>query len=199
MFYKSLIASFFILLSVQAHATVIDKGWYTEDTEGLYWLDVTATKGMSFNDVYAELSVGGLFDGWRYATIAEIVDLTYHYTGILATGNQTIYYDNEIDGLISLLGPTFNYTDGYSHLTGFVSVPLSFHSRITSLMVDAGENVNYNDKTEAHYHQSLKAWIEYESVGSFLVRDTFPIPEPSIIALFSLGLIGFGFIRRKDF
>jgi hypothetical protein len=39
---------------------------------GLEWLDLTLSAAMSYNQVSAEFGVGGLFEGFRYATKAEI-------------------------------------------------------------------------------------------------------------------------------
>ena len=37
----------------------------------LEWLDLTETRGRSYNDIAARLGPGGEFAGWRYATLAE--------------------------------------------------------------------------------------------------------------------------------
>ncbi len=48
----------------------------TKDTDtGLYWLDLTETTSISYNDMITELGPGGLFDGYRYANAADIDQL----------------------------------------------------------------------------------------------------------------------------
>ncbi len=39
------------------------------------WLDITVTKTMSFDDVTNELSSGGRFAGFRYATASDLISL----------------------------------------------------------------------------------------------------------------------------
>jgi hypothetical protein len=59
-----------------ADAAILDFGIYTADTDtGLYWLDVTVTSGMSFDQVSPQLGPGGQLDGWRYATAADFDQL----------------------------------------------------------------------------------------------------------------------------
>ncbi len=80
---KLILVVTFLLFSSTAHATLIEKDFLsagdallTFDTETeLEWLDVTHTLNLSFSDVQSELGEGGQFDGWRYATGMEIVDL----------------------------------------------------------------------------------------------------------------------------
>jgi len=46
------------------------------DTDsGLQWLDLTASDNRSVNDVTANLGVGGDYEGFRYATVDEVLEL----------------------------------------------------------------------------------------------------------------------------
>ena len=52
---------------------------HTLDTDSdLLWLDLDITAGRSFNDVNSELGAGGEFEGYRYATLDEVLDLWIH-------------------------------------------------------------------------------------------------------------------------
>jgi hypothetical protein len=53
------------------------------------------------------------------------------------------------------------------------------------------------DATVVHGGAAIGGY-SWEDVGSWLVRGTISVPEPSIIALFCLGLVGIGFARRRQ-
>ena len=64
-----------LLAASPAGAALVDNGTITLDTETqLEWLDLTATAGLSVNDVLAGAG-GWLEQGWRYATGAEVCSL----------------------------------------------------------------------------------------------------------------------------
>jgi PEP-CTERM motif len=54
-------------------ATLIDHGLTTLDTRTqLQWLDLTQTRGYTFAQVSSQLGTGDKFEGYRYATAAEV-------------------------------------------------------------------------------------------------------------------------------
>jgi hypothetical protein len=76
--------SFIVLvsLSVTAHASLVTADWKVGgdglvalDGSGLEWLDLSETIGKSFTDVSSELGVGGDFEGFTYATLAQVSSL----------------------------------------------------------------------------------------------------------------------------
>jgi len=70
---KKLIALFLLLSSINTHASIVDLGIITRDTgTGLDWLDVTETRGISYNQVIAQMGAGAAYEGWRYATASEL-------------------------------------------------------------------------------------------------------------------------------
>lgn len=108
-----------LVCSIQsAGAAFIDYGSYLADTEsGLEWLDVTASVGLSYDDVSANFGDGGLFPGWRYASTAEFQGLLAGWAAIpqeptlpVAFGPTAFWYVDSgagsIDGLVEALGPT---------------------------------------------------------------------------------------------
>jgi hypothetical protein len=53
---------------------LVDYGSFTRDTStNLDWLDLTLSTNRSFNDVSTQFGPGGDFDGFRYATLQEVV------------------------------------------------------------------------------------------------------------------------------
>lgn len=72
----------------------------TRDTDtGLDWLDVTVTSGLSFNEVSAQLGVGGAYEGYRYATLAELDQLIINFGYLRQLSNcplQSLHCDGPI-------------------------------------------------------------------------------------------------------
>ena len=72
-----------LTISLSANAVIMDLGYITRDTAtGLDWLDVTETRGLSYNNVVSEMGVDGAYEGWRYATEGELatVIINFGYT-----------------------------------------------------------------------------------------------------------------------
>ena len=74
------------VVSFNASAAIISTDWNTAGDNlitkvtgpgtgsGLEWLDLTATTARSYNDISTKFGAGQEFEGWRYATIAEVSD-----------------------------------------------------------------------------------------------------------------------------
>ena len=60
-------------ITTNVNAELIDKGHYTSDTlTGHDWLDLTQTRGVSYEYVASQLGKGGQFEGWAFATREQI-------------------------------------------------------------------------------------------------------------------------------
>ena len=56
--------------------SLVDHGSYTTDTAtNLNWLDLSATYGLSYNQVMGNSGVNYIAEGWRYATSSELATL----------------------------------------------------------------------------------------------------------------------------
>ena len=99
-----------LVLSTSVNAAIISADWQstgdnliTQDTaSGLEWLDLTVTAGMSYNEVSAQLGTGGAFDGWVYATVAQVEGLW------TAFGGDSAYYNGwstQNNGLFDVMAP----------------------------------------------------------------------------------------------
>lgn len=115
-----------IISAINVNASILDMDNMTYDTDtGLYWLDVTETYGMSYNEVILETSTGGSLPGWRYATPSELDQLIINFGYSPVTQNcgygvlvcdEIIQGDNVIiETIINTLGDTQDiFLDGSS-------------------------------------------------------------------------------------
>ena len=91
-----------------------DNGDYTTDeTTGLDWLDLTETSGRSYNDISAKLGSGGEFEGWSYASAAQVAGFFQGF-GIVASPYNG--WNEEFNGLFDKVSPLWG--DLYAEFGG---------------------------------------------------------------------------------
>jgi len=164
---------------VEEDLFTLGDGLITYDTNtGLYWLDLTVTTNLSYNDVLNEINEGGSLEGFWYATTADID--TLQVSAGLPSGlfyyTFPIYVDN-MNQLIELVGPTDS--DGErksSH--GITSDPFEptttiddriFRSFTTTQIYAGAEQGVIADN------------IASSEIGSWLITDSLPeLSEPDI-------------------
>ena len=102
--------------------------YLTDTTSGLDWLDVTLSAGLSYTEVSNQLETGNVFESWRYATAAELIQLITNFTHSIPSTNSTIpgtniaiYYldDDLLDPLVIALGSTLDVEFTSSHGTTY--------------------------------------------------------------------------------
>jgi len=187
-----LAASLVLFSAVPSQAVpLVDQGNNTFDPNtGLQWLDVTLSGNRSYIDVSAQLGLGGDFQGYRYATAAEVSTL-YTNAGI------TNPYDGPLTGespryaaLISLLG-------GSLQVSGILAdtSPFAFFQRGAVLALYP----NFNFMQAATDCCSFSQSSSNPAFGSFLVTDAVATPLPAALPLFATGLGVMGLLgwRRK--
>lgn len=97
-----------ILLTVAsfgANASLVEQGDITVDSAtGLQWLDLSESVGRSYQDITTQFGTGGDFEGYRYATRDETMQL-FTNAGIsgVVNGYQSINYQ-PITDFIGLFG-----------------------------------------------------------------------------------------------
>lgn len=96
---------------------LIDNDFFTRDpVRGTRWLDLTNSTNMSYNQVITSTGPGGLFDGWRHATEAEVHDMLGHggvfnYPFFNAVVSQQTF--DAIEEVFGLLGVTAVNNQGF--------------------------------------------------------------------------------------
>lgn len=104
---------------------------YDTDT-GLQWLDVTVTQGLSYDNVTAEMVVGGAYEGWRYATVQEFDQLVVNFGYVAVNscpwwGRVTLHCDISfvggqaelIEEMILTLGDIFVNSSDFDRENGY--------------------------------------------------------------------------------
>jgi hypothetical protein len=199
---KIIIAAILLSYSSFSQAILIDKGSTTVDTAtNLEWLDVTATLGESYNSVIGGFG-GYIANGYSVATYSQLCVLFGALGDSIANcpddrghdiapSNAAEFIFKFGDTTLSLTGyaRTFGWFDDGDVLTLGV-VGIACFEGSASYSWCWGTNAATVTSITAHTN-------EYAGdVGGWLVRDA-SVPEPAIIGLFTLGLVGIGFARRK--
>jgi hypothetical protein len=179
--------SFIILMSLSsvslATPIFVDESASTAYTtvDGMDWLDLSTTVGLSKSELDTQF-----LGEWAIATTSQYLDMLLAVTGISGTqwwqGNQ-VQADvfRSLFGLTNSNGQSLGRYSNTPALTFGLGGVESTHE--IYLAVPSGYFVLVDDLGG--------------NTGTFLVRAA-AVPEPSIIALFALGLVGIGFARRRQ-
>jgi hypothetical protein len=199
-------AATFCVLGIQeaSATTLVDKGVYTLDTTtGLDWLDLTLTKGYTYNQVTT--NTGGanfIAQGWRYATAVELgqffTDAGGSGTYPESTGTIGDSTWNTVMLLEDLMGTGHA---GDPNWQGILADPWA---PAPLLYQQGGTIISFNDPG------FIDAELRTDSGGigrdqfgfsSFLIRDhvaTTPIPASLLMLATALGAMGFAGWRRRS-
>ncbi len=199
---KMLFLSFFLLsFTCQTLASFIKEDWKDsndhlltyDDTTGLSWLNVSATKGLTFVELQDKLLYNTDFSGFRLASFGEVNNLIDN----IFTGPSPSSYANaknyiDVVGYTSYVNNTYRLealgasttpsTNEYQYLglTTLFAVEDQF-----SFLADRYNEVRLNNEAAA-----TQSWGGY-----YLVSE---VPEPTSVALLCVGLIGLGVLRYRQ-
>ena len=165
-------------------------GAITLDTSSnLEWLDVSLTSNRSYNDVSSQLGAGGEFEGFRYASQAEVQAL-WAQAGILDLSNT--YVDENYDpiqDLVALLAPNNPAVERTIGI--YDAVTLGGFQRTGSIqarddLMQGKANLIFNGVSQDYISSST---------GSYLVRQV--VPLPGALVLFTAALAALAGLRRR--
>ncbi|HLO40760.1 MAG TPA: hypothetical protein VK176_07035 [Phycisphaerales bacterium] len=156
-----------------------------DSTTGLRWLDLTQTRNFSYNAMELELQPGGLFDGFRRASAAE-VDVLFTSAGMMTRGwDPTL--TPAINNLLTLNGTLDNNFRIGSD--AFTSDVFGLGHAITSHFIAPNEGPSAY--AFAVWNGSGVDWYSSNELGHWLVQ----VPAPGSAALASLS--GLLLARRR--
>lgn len=192
------------LMAAQAHAALIHQDFktvgdskvtYHQETN-LSWLKLTNTIGMSLNQVKAQLGVGGVFEGWRLPTDAEVESLALALLSPLSLNeDSTVYNGSGYRGYTATwrtwMGTTYYTSSGessngnkhwysfglYEGSTGNVEMSGTYYRDQNSFGSHTYYATIYDD-----YVNGYTADMTHSAYGVYLVKirpeDLPPAPEP---------------------
>jgi len=186
---------------ISADDTVFGVGALTRDTgQNLDFLDLIFSLNFTFNEVSGEFGALDDFAGFRYATEAEVISLINNFgflPGALAgsdvAGNTGA---DQLSGLVTLLGET-SPDFMFRNTVGLTSTAIPFNDvrivQITDRKAQTGDDFVISTS-------SFDSDLSNVEVGSYLVKSSPVIPEPSTLVLFALGfcgILGLSYRQRK--
>lgn len=209
---SAVIACCFIPLSANAAFISLNSIYgndsITLDTDtGLEWIDPWIPTGSSFhsyNYVMDELAPGGEFEGFRYATLAEVEVLLYSSAGFDPATSQPRSEQN-IDNwiaaahLMSFFGTTWGrYYDEYDYSRLLDAVFDAGGGQVGALYTSINRGGDSFHGGIIHYYTPLYLEHNFNPYGHFLVRATsFPVPEPTGLSFFLLAMVATLFSRYR--
>jgi len=194
-----------LVLSSSASAALIDNDMFTTDTStGLDWLDLTESHLRTYNDISSKFGAGEEFEGWRYATRAEVAGFWSAFGG---DENHYNGWSTENNGLFanvsSLWGVPYCNINFCNEGEGTLqALTADFWSASSVWVVSARDASHIPDSATMDYFSNSSGSFSVATNGvvgtsSALVRVS-AVPIPATVWLFGSGLIGLiGFARRK--
>lgn len=212
---KTILGGLVLLLTMLMHGNAqallvsmdssFGSGTVTQDTDtGLEWLDPALALGagsccFSYNDVLSQMTSGGLYEGFRFATASELETLFFVSAGIEP---GTAGADGAIAALIGLVGDTFSETFGpdfgFFATSAYFDVGIPGQAGLASLEIESffgewgGGNAFIGLSPD-----SLD--VNGGPFGSWLVREMVsatPVSEPGVFLLL-VAAIGMAGIRYR--
>jgi len=200
---KSLIFTCLIALSSSSNAGIIDLGKITRDTgTNLDWLDLTYSNGKSYTQVLSLLEQDKELYGWRVASTDEVLMLWLNMGLKVNTTDSimqtdTVHYKlfiksvELLGNLSALLEPSrgpFDY--GILGMTSDAAEEGNEYVDVLGVIHD----INDDGTSTSLAHDYNIAHINWKDLGTgtYLVAPSSKVvPEPSTLAIFALGIMGF--------
>ena len=199
--------------STSSYAALVSADWkttgdnlITRDDFGLEWLDLTETTSQNYYSIISQLGIGGQYEGWRYASLANISNLWVsagadpnYFTGWSTQNNGVVA------NLVEFIGDTYCAQPGvcqpgevgYAH--GITGHGTPDGQVWTALASDRSSTLS--ETMDEFWLQNVffpKSSAGGITLGSYLVRESTAVPLPPAFWLFGGGLLGLIGMARKN-
>lgn len=175
-----------------------------DPSSGLGWLNLSEAAGLSYEQVSSEMGAGGTFNGFRYATVQEVVGL-YSSVGLTAStyGVTADYYPASSPGiqtLFSLIGTsgTINGESGIIALSGTSPFSGGYCAPSIYGFASAGDTDYWvNDGSLKVGSTIYGGTFSDPTISSWLVEE---VPEPASAQFLILAVVswrGFRFLQQR--
>ena len=209
-FVSSSISAVLICLCGLSHAAIIDHQVFTTDsTTGLDWLDLTETRGQSYDEIVSQMGTGQRYEGWRHASRDEVTTFWQDAGGTGPFSGAALGTTNWVGDLQRLWGVTYPFL--YAHPLGYLlqtSIAMTNEASPScaacNVTVYIANNFNISDSSEGDFAEASQInenyrWNAQVPIGHALVRSTETvsgdIPEPRPLSLFAISLFSLVLIR----
>jgi len=196
---RNTLAFILALGSFNVNAALLQADWKTagdnlivvDTATSLGWLKLTETNNFSYNDVSAQLGSGGLYDGMRFASNAEVVNMFTNF-GINLSNTASTYQsisDPNIQPAAETLGNTMNEYQPWDYDYGVVGYTGEVCGTGRCLLgafrfIGGGPSTYYYDGS-GRFSGTTGAVLAY---GTYLVQPA-AVPVPAAVWLFGSGLL----------
>lgn len=187
---------------ISADDAIFGNDSITRDTaSGLEWLDLAKSQDMTPGYVSAQLGSGGVFEGWRFATAAE-VGTFFNNAGIPSEKfNQNSFEIGhavfDLLALIGILDPTFfNLTIGF--IADSAVIPSSAPDLGRSAAELHGQIFGPNAQGFASPNTGTGHKDDFHDIAyaSFLVREATAVPEPATLVMLGFAIAAASALKR---
>lgn len=193
----TLLSCVFIAINIVnvANASIIDNGDYTT-VNGIDWLDMSFSVGISYNDVLALTVAGEALEGWSVASFDDVSNMygAFGYT-VMPNNTSGSTYDANLgwDVFQTLVGRTYG-SETHGFTIGYVSnIGNGKEGQPTwQQAIHTGFNGYWRGDTYGEAPDDGQGWV-----GTYLMRVPAEVPEPSTLAILALGMIGLASHRFK--
>tara|TARA_R110001592_G_scaffold349774_1_gene645349 strand:- start:283 stop:948 length:666 start_codon:yes stop_codon:yes gene_type:complete len=214
-FLKTLFTCVILLVASSSHAGLIKTDYLnsgdglliSDSAQGLNWLSLTLTDGMTYNEATTS------FSDFRIATQTEVENMFFtlfpSLDGTFSRGvNNPSYQSSDPTIMIQgiefgeLFGLTLDIPSWGRTRGNYISDNGEYLSVNSILVSDVTSNdsrrlfLNYAGSCNNILAQNC-AWNGHSEFGVFMVENTTQAPEPSTLAIFALGMIGLASRRFK--
>jgi len=182
-----------LLISTPSFAAFVPYDTFTTDTvSGLRWLHSDKTAGKSYEYINGQLGLGGAYEGYRFATVAEVSKLLFGSSTFLTSGSRD-------DGYLSAerAGAFLNIFNIQVSSATYSMSGLMQNQNFLGVYADFYPTAEFGDQSQYNFYGQYSNYEQYKNVtGAYLVNPL-PTPLPAAVFMFAPVLLGFMGLRRK--